>query len=99
VNRLSNERGFCRTGRLACAASYAPHFGEEQPLVGRDGSGTICTIFFCGCNLSCGFCQNYDISQLDQGKSFQTATLAKMMLASRSQGCHNIDFASPPEQG
>ena len=64
VNRLQDERGFCRTGRRARVASYSPHFGEEPPLVGRSGSGTI---FFSGCNLSCVFCQNYDISQQDAG--------------------------------
>jgi putative pyruvate formate lyase activating enzyme len=64
VNRLQDERGFCRTGRKARVASYSPHFGEEPPLVGSCGSGTI---FFCGCNLSCVFCQNYDVSQQDHG--------------------------------
>ena len=65
VNRLQDERGFCRIGRQARVNSYAPHFGEEPPLVGRGGSGTI---FFSGCNLSCVFCQNYDISQQDAGQ-------------------------------
>lgn len=65
VNRLQDERGFCRTGRKARVAISSPHFGEEMPLVGCGGSGTI---FFCGCNLSCVFCQNYDISQEDRGE-------------------------------
>ena len=63
INRLQDERGFCRCGLRARVASFAPHFGEEAPLVGQSGSGTI---FFSGCNLACVFCQNYDISQQDQ---------------------------------
>ena len=72
--------------------SYAAHFGEEAPLVGRSGSGTI---FFSGCNLSCVFCQNYDISQLDHGREVSPETLAKMMLSLQGQGCHNINFVTP----
>jgi putative pyruvate formate lyase activating enzyme len=92
VNRLLDERGYCRTGRLACVASYSPHFGEEPPLVGSSGSGTI---FFSGCNLSCVFCQNYDISQLDQGREVSAEDLARMMLALQREGCHNINFVTP----
>jgi putative pyruvate formate lyase activating enzyme len=92
VNRLNDERGFCRTGRLAKVASYSPHFGEEAPLVGHSGSGTI---FFSGCNLACVFCQNYDISQFDQGKEVSAETLAKMMIALQNADCHNINFVTP----
>ena len=92
VNRLQDERGFCRTGRLARVASYTPHFGEETPLVGRSGSGTI---FFCGCNLACVFCQNYDISQQNLGREVSAETLARMMLALQDSGCHNINFVTP----
>ena len=92
VNRLQDERGFCRIGRLARVASFAPHFGEEAPLVGRSGSGTI---FFAGCNLSCVFCQNYDISQLDQGREASAEALARMMLSLQDSGCHNINFVTP----
>jgi putative pyruvate formate lyase activating enzyme len=92
ANRLQNERGFCRCGRRARVASYAPHFGEEAPLVGRTGSGTI---FFCGCNLACVFCQNYDISQQDQGEDVSAQRLARMMLALQDCGCHNINFVTP----
>jgi putative pyruvate formate lyase activating enzyme len=92
VNRLLDERGFCRIGRLSRVASFAPHFGEEAPLVGRSGSGTI---FFSGCNLSCVFCQNYDISQLDQGREVSAEALAGMMLTLQSKGCHNINFVTP----
>lgn len=92
VDRLNDERGFCRTGRRARVASYAPHYGEEPPLVGRGGSGTI---FFSGCNLSCAFCQNWDISQLDAGREVSQEELAKMMLALQDSGCHNINFVTP----
>jgi putative pyruvate formate lyase activating enzyme len=92
VNRLADERGFCRCGRQARVASYTPHFGEEAPLVGRAGSGTI---FFCGCNLACVFCQNYDISQQDQGWDVSAQRLAKMMLELQDCGCHNINFVTP----
>src|SRR5512143_2632066 len=65
VNRLDDERGYCRTGRQAVMASYGPHFGEEAPLVGSGGSGTI---FFSHCNLLCVFCQNFEISHGGQGE-------------------------------
>jgi len=92
ANRLEDERGYCRTGRRAKVASYTPHFGEEPPLVGRSGSGTI---FFSGCNLSCVFCQNWDISQEDQGHEVKAEELAKMMLALQDGGCHNINLVTP----
>ncbi|MBN1236223.1 MAG: 4Fe-4S cluster-binding domain-containing protein, partial [Methanotrichaceae archaeon] len=92
ANRLAGEHGFCRSGRQARVASYTPHFGEEAPLVGRSGSGTI---FFCGCNLACVFCQNYDISQQDQGAEVSAEALARMMLALQDCGCHNINFVTP----
>jgi putative pyruvate formate lyase activating enzyme len=92
VNRLKEEKGFCRIGRNARVYSYAPHLGEETPLVGRHGSGTI---FFSGCNLSCVFCQNYDISQMDSGLDVSAVDLSKMMLRLQDLGCHNINFATP----
>lgn len=92
VDRLSDQRGFCQTGRLAGVASYTPHFGEEDCLVGRAGSGTI---FFTGCNLSCVFCQNYDISQQSAGRAVSSEELARMMLALQDCGCHNINFVTP----
>ena len=92
VDRLSDQRGLCRTGRWAGVASYAPHFGEEDCLVGRAGSGTI---FFSGCNLSCSFCQNYDISQQDAGREVSADELSRMMLALQDCGCHNINLVTP----
>jgi putative pyruvate formate lyase activating enzyme len=79
-------------GRKALVSSYGPHFGEERPLVGRYGSGTI---FFSYCNLRCLFCQNYTISQLGEGDEVDASDIAAMMLSLQQQGCHNINFVSP----
>jgi putative pyruvate formate lyase activating enzyme len=92
INRLANETGKCHTGKLAVVSSYGPHFGEEAPLVGKHGSGTI---FFTNCNLKCLFCQNYSISQLGDGTEATEEELARMMLALQARGCHNINFVSP----
>jgi putative pyruvate formate lyase activating enzyme len=88
-----NERsGACKTGVEAIVASYGPHHGEEDPLRGWGGSGTI---FFSWCNLRCQFCQNYDISQMGRGQSASPEQLAAMMLELQERGCHNINFVSP----
>jgi len=92
VNRLADERGYCRTGRLAMVASYGAHFGEEDPLVGTKGSGTI---FFANCNLYCVFCQNYDISHGGEGVPVTAEDLAGVMIELQRQGCHNINFVTP----
>ncbi|MFP3898745.1 MAG: radical SAM protein [Dehalococcoidia bacterium] len=92
VNRLAGGVGRCRTSREAIVASYGPHFGEEAPLVGRYGSGTI---FFANCNLRCLFCQNYSISQLGEGHKVGKEDLADMMLSLQADGCHNINLVSP----
>ena len=90
--RLSAEGAACHTGERAVVSSYGPHFGEEDPLVGHGGSGTI---FFSWCNLRCQYCQNYEISQMGMGHEVEPEELAKMMLSLQSQGCHNINFVSP----
>jgi putative pyruvate formate lyase activating enzyme len=92
VNRLRDEKGHCRTGRYAVISSYGPHFGEEPELVGHSGSGTI---FFSNCNLNCLFCQNYEISQLGEGREKNEEELARMMLYLQDIGCHNINLVSP----
>jgi putative pyruvate formate lyase activating enzyme len=92
VDRLAGETGTCNTGKLAWVSSYNPHFGEEEPLVGSHGSGTI---FFTHCNLLCLFCQNFDISHQGHGQKVSDDELAEMMLALQNQGCHNINFVSP----
>jgi putative pyruvate formate lyase activating enzyme len=92
VNRLKNERGFCSIGQLARVSSFNPHFGEEAPLVGWRGSGTI---FFAGCSLKCVFCQNYEISHLIEGSEVTSHQLAQIMLTIQGWGCHNINFVTP----
>jgi len=92
VNRLAGESGKCHITRQAVISSYGPHFGEESPLVGRHGSGTI---FFTYCNLRCVFCQNYTISQLGEGWAVDKEEMAKMMLSLQAKGCHNINLVSP----
>jgi putative pyruvate formate lyase activating enzyme len=93
VNRLeSTEGAVCRTGGKAVVSSFNAHFGEENPLVGQHGSGTI---FFTNCNLKCQFCQNYEISQLGEGREVSPEEIAAMMVHLQSRGCHNINFVSP----
>jgi len=92
VDRLSDETGICKTGKNAFVSSYNAHFGEEAPLVGSHGSGTI---FFTHCNLMCLFCQNYDISHEGHGQEVSSEQIAAMMLALQSQRCHNINFVTP----
>lgn len=92
VDRLADERGFCRVGKRAMVSSVGPHFGEEAPLVGRHGSGTI---FFSGCNLGCLFCQNYDISHLVAGEEVSEEELVQQMLAIQGLGCHNLNLVTP----
>jgi len=92
VNRLADEIGFCRVGRKARVYSFTPHFGEEAPLVGVHGSGTI---FFSGCNMGCVFCQNYDISHMNQGQEVDAKSLAGMMIHLQDLGCHNINLVTP----
>lgn len=93
VNRRETTRGtVCRTGERARVSSYHAHFGEEAPLVGHGGSGTI---FFAWCNLRCQFCQNFEISQHGAGDEVEPEELAGMMLHLQAAGCHNINFVSP----
>lgn len=92
VDRTRGEQGYCKTGILPFISSYGPHFGEESVLVGYNGSGTI---FFTSCNLSCIFCQNYQISQLRQGEEISHEELASIMLKLQEMGCHNINLVSP----
>jgi putative pyruvate formate lyase activating enzyme len=93
VNRLETIKGaVCRTGEHAVVHSHGPHHGEEDPLRGRSGSGTI---FFSWCNLRCVYCQNWDISQKGIGRHVGPEELARMMLELQAMGCHNINFVSP----
>jgi putative pyruvate formate lyase activating enzyme len=93
INRLETRRGaVCRTGEQALVHSYGPHHGEEDPLRGGNGSGTI---FFSGCNLRCVYCQNWDISQRGIGNEVTPRRLAAIMLHLQAQGCHNINWVTP----
>jgi len=89
---MRGELGFCKTGRHPIISSYSPHFGEEEPLVGTGGSGTV---FVTNCNLRCVFCQNWDISHDGQGQTVAVSALSHMMIRLQSMGCHNINFVSP----
>lgn len=95
VDRTAGEKGFCRTGDMPFVSSWGPHFGEERPLVGRSGSGTI---FFGNCNLGCIFCQNYSISHLGEGMEISHEKLADIMMSLQRAGCHNINLVTPTHQ-
>ena len=92
VDRLGGEVGICKTGERAAVSSFNPHFGEEDPLVGRGGSGTI---FFSNCNLKCVFCQNYEISHQGEGEETESEKISSIMLYLQRLGCENINFVSP----
>jgi putative pyruvate formate lyase activating enzyme len=92
VDRLEGEKGFCHSGKEIMISSYNAHFGEEPPLVGNFGSGTI---FFTNCNLRCVYCQNYPISQLGNGNKVSLSKLAEIMLALQKRKCHNINLVTP----
>lgn len=92
VNRIQNETGRCKTGDKAKVFSFMAHHGEEPPVSGVKGSGTI---FFSCCNMKCVYCQNYEFSQLGQGKETSSDELAEIMLKLQDEGCHNINLVSP----
>jgi putative pyruvate formate lyase activating enzyme len=92
VDRLSDRKAACKTGRYAATSSCFAHHGEEDCLRGWNGSGTI---FFAWCNLRCVFCQNFETSQLGEGAATSPQGLAAMMLRLQDCGCHNINFVTP----
>jgi len=93
VNRLKNDKlGFCRSGLNPVISSVSPHHGEEPPLSGTKGSGTI---FLTNCNLRCAYCQNYPISQLGNGTERTPGELACQMIWLQEQGCHNLNLVTP----
>lgn len=95
VNRIAGEVGTCRIGSEPSYSSANLHFGEEPPISGFAGSGTI---FMTGCNLNCKFCQNFPISQLRHGNNCTIEELAGKMLRLQAQGAHNINFVTPTHQ-
>ena len=92
VNRAGGESGICRAADQLCVSSAMPHFGEELPLVGTGGSGTI---FFSHCNLRCCFCQNWQIAHRGDGANISHAALADAMITLQAHGCHNINLVTP----
>ena len=92
VDRWATQTGFCQTGRRARVSSAFAHLGEEDCLRGWHRSGTI---FFSGCSLGCVFCQNFEISQLAEGRELDGGQLAAVMLQLQAAGCHNINFVTP----
>ncbi|MDO8662703.1 MAG: radical SAM protein [Candidatus Omnitrophota bacterium] len=92
VNRIKNEKGFCKTGLKPKVYSYMAHQGEEPAISGIKGSGTI---FFANCNMGCLYCQNYEFSQLGQGREVEFEDLAGFMLELQGMGCHNINLVTP----
>lgn len=95
IDRLEGDLGVCLVGAKPFVSSHGPHHGEEGPLRGWKGSGTI---FFASCNLRCVYCQNYEISQLREGREVSAQELADMMLGLQAQGCHNINLVTPSHQ-
>jgi len=92
VNKLKGEKGFCNANSQLEISAYHPHFGEEKPLVGKGGSGTI---FLTNCSLRCVFCINWDISQGGEGVRRSIDEFAGMMLILQKMGCPNINFVTP----
>ena len=92
VNRLNNEKGFCKTGLDPVVYSFLSHQGEEPPVSGKSGSGTI---FFSNCNMACVYCQNYEFSQEGRGREVSPEVLAGYMLELQRLNCHNINLVTP----
>ncbi|MFN3599333.1 MAG: radical SAM protein [Aquificaceae bacterium] len=92
VNRLEEKVGYCKRGRYALVADYFAHRGEEKPIRGKRGSGTV---FFSYCNMRCVYCQNYAISHLGDGQEINPQELAKIFLLLQNLGCHNINLVTP----
>lgn len=92
ADRQAGEQGVCRSGAVVRVASWNAHHGEEPPISGYRGSGTI---FFSGCSGGCIFCQNYTISQMNHGQDVSHRQLADMMLSLQARGCHNINLVTP----
>ncbi|MBN2072433.1 MAG: 4Fe-4S cluster-binding domain-containing protein [Actinobacteria bacterium] len=92
ANRLAGDKGFCGAGANPSVSTAMPHYGEEPPISGTGGSGTI---FFSHCNMQCVYCQNYQISQGHHGNEISISTLARHMIDLKEKGCHNVNLVSP----
>lgn len=91
VDRRKEQKGFCGAPGHLVISSIFPHHGEEPPISGTHGSGTV---FFSNCTLKCCFCQNYQISHENEGKPYSTEELADEMLGLQKKGCHNINLVT-----
>lgn len=92
ANRSEGKTGFCGAGAVAKVAAVSVHLGEEPPISGANGSGTV---FFSRCNMRCFFCQNYPISQLGNGRDVGTEELGERLLWLQRKKVHNINFVTP----
>ncbi|MFH1879022.1 MAG: radical SAM protein, partial [Candidatus Omnitrophota bacterium] len=92
MDRSSEERGFCGAGDQIKIYSYGPHHGEEPPISGKNGSGTI---FFSNCCMGCVYCQNYQFSQAGRGRIISSSGLSEIIIELQNKGCHNINFVTP----
>ncbi|MCK5848847.1 MAG: radical SAM protein [Caldisericia bacterium] len=94
VNRRKEELGFCKAGQVVKLGNYMVHKGEEPPISGDLGSGTV---FFAHCTLRCCYCQNFQFSQLHKGTDYSIEDLAQVYLWLQDQGCHNLNWVSPTQ--
>lgn len=92
IDRLKGHLGFCKTSQAPKVYSFMDHHGEEPPVSGTKGSGTV---FFSCCNMGCVYCQNYEFSQIGQGRQVQPEELGQIMLDLQAKGCHNINLVTP----
>lgn len=92
IDRTSGKLGYCRAPANPVVYSFQAHHGEEPPISGKRGSGTI---FFSHCNMKCVYCQNYYFSQLDKGREVTIEKLSEIMMHLQKMGCHNINLVSP----
>ena len=92
VDRASGERGYCRAGACARVFRFGPHIGEEPPISGTRGSGTV---FFAHCTMRCVYCQNYCFSQQDRGKELSAEELCEVFLSLQTARCHNLNLVTP----
>lgn len=92
ANRLGGGRGFCGAGATARVFRHGPHFGEEPPLTGVNGSGAV---FFSHCTMRCLYCQNHPWSQGGTGEDIPVSRLTEIFRSLAAKGCHNWNLVSP----
>ena len=92
ANRLAGQLGYCRAGVLPRVFRYGAHFGEEPPITGSNGSGTV---FFSHCTMRCIYCQNHPWSQAGHGDDLTVEVLRDILEQLARQGCHNWNLVSP----